>query len=85
MTVILQTIFWNLVVVFLYENRISIQISIKFVPNGPINYGPVFVHIMDKPLSERIMVYFTGTYMCHSVLMSYNIFENLVVRRATDH
>ena len=48
---------------FLNENvRISINISLKFVPKGPINNNPALVQIMawrqsgDKPLSEPIMV-----------------------------
>ena len=42
--------------------RISIKISLKFVPKGPINNKPAFVQIMawrrsgDKPLSEPMMV-----------------------------
>ena len=49
--------------IFLNENvRISIKISLKFVPNGPINNIPALVQIMarrqsgDKPLSEPMMV-----------------------------
>ena len=49
--------------IFLNENvRISITISLKFVPNGPINNIPSLVQIMawsrsgDKPLSEPMMV-----------------------------
>ena len=45
--------------IFLNENvRISIKISLKFVPKGPINNNPALVQIMawcrsdDKPLSE---------------------------------
>ena len=45
--------------IFLNENvRISIEISLKFVPKGPINNIPTLVQIMawrrigDKPLSE---------------------------------
>ena len=48
---------------FLDENvRISIRISLKFVPNGPINNNPALVQIMawrrsgDKPLSEPMLV-----------------------------
>ena len=48
---------------FLNENvRISIKISLKFVPKGPINNNPALVQIMawrrsgDKPLSEPMMV-----------------------------
>ena len=49
--------------IFLNENiSISIKISLKFVPNGPINNIPALVQIMawrrpgDKPLSEPMMV-----------------------------
>ena len=49
--------------IFLNENVwIPIEISLKFVPKGPINNIPVLVQIMawrrsgDKPLSEPIMV-----------------------------
>ena len=49
--------------IFLNENvRISIAISLKFVPKGPINNIPALVQIMawrrsgNKPLSEPICV-----------------------------
>ena len=49
--------------IFLNENvRISIKISLKFVPKGPIDNIPALVQIMawhrsgDKPLSEPMMV-----------------------------
>ena len=49
--------------ILLSENaRISIKISLKFVPMGPINNIPAMVQIMawrrpgDKPLSEPLMV-----------------------------
>ena len=49
--------------IFLNENvLISIKISLKFVPKGPINNIPASVQIMawrrpgDKPLSEPVMV-----------------------------
>ena len=49
--------------IFLNENVwISINISLKFVPGGPINNIPTLVQIMawrrsgDKPLSEPMMV-----------------------------
>ena len=49
--------------IFLNENvRISIKISLNFVPKGPINNNPALVQIMawrrsgDKPLSEPMMV-----------------------------
>ena len=56
--------------IFLNENvRISIKISLKFVPKGPINNIPALVQIMawrrsgDKPLSEPVMVRLL-TYIC---------------------
>ena len=49
--------------IFLNENAwISIKISLKFVPKGPINKIPALIQIMawrrsgDKPLSEPMMV-----------------------------
>ena len=49
--------------IFLNENvRISILISMKFVPKGPVNNIPALIQIMawrqpgDKPLSEPMMV-----------------------------
>ena len=49
--------------IFLNENRwISIKISLKFVPKGPINNIPALVQIMawrrpgDKPSSEPMMI-----------------------------
>ena len=49
--------------IFLNENAlISIKISLRFVPKGPINTIPALVQIMawrrpgDKPLSEPMMV-----------------------------
>ena len=56
--------------IFLNENvRISIEISLKFVPRGPINNIPSLVQIMawrrpgDKPLSEPMMVS-SPTHIC---------------------
>ena len=56
--------------IFLNENIwISIKISMKFVPKGPINNIPALVQIMawrrpgDKPLSEAMMVILT-THIC---------------------
>ena len=53
----------NLKPIFLNENVwISIKISLKFVPRGPINNIPALVQIMvwrrpgDKPLSEPMMI-----------------------------
>ena len=55
---------------FLHENvSISIKISLKFVPRGPISNIPALVQIMawrrpgDKPLSEPMMVSLL-TYIC---------------------
>ena len=49
--------------IFLNENvRISIKVSLNFVPKGPINNNPALVQIMawcrlgDKPLSEPMLV-----------------------------
>ena len=56
--------------IFLNENiRISIKISLKFVPKGSINNIPALVQIMawrlpgDKPLSEPMMVNLS-THIC---------------------
>ena len=56
--------------IFLNENVwIPIKISLKFVPEGPINNIPALVQIMawrrpgDKPLSEPMMVSLT-THVC---------------------
>ena len=56
--------------IFLNENvRISIKISVKFVPKGPVNNNPTLVQIMawrrsgDKPFSEPMMVSLL-TYIC---------------------
>ena len=63
-----QTTFSN--AFFFNENVIiSIKISLKFVPDGPINNIPALVQIMawrrlgDKPLSEPMMVLLL-THMC---------------------
>ena len=63
--------------IFLNENTwISIKISLRFVPEGPINIIPALVQIMawrrtgDKPLSEPMMIQFNDAYMCHSASMS---------------
>ena len=60
---IYEWIFWN-------ENVwISINISLKFVPRGPINNIPTLLQVMawrrpgDKPLSEPMMVRLT-THIC---------------------
>ena len=56
--------------IFFNENvRISIKISLKFVPKGPISNIPALVEIMawrrpgDKPLSEPMMVRLS-THLC---------------------
>ena len=56
--------------IFLKENvKTAIKISLKFVPNGPMNNIPVFVQIMvcrrpgNKPLSEPMMVS-SQTHIC---------------------
>ena len=56
--------------IFLNENVwIAIEVSLKFVPKGPINNIPALVQIMawrrpgDKPLSEPMMVSLL-TYTC---------------------
>ena len=63
--------------IFLNEKVwISIKISLKFVPKGPINNIPTLVQIMawrrpgDKPLSEPKMAYVSDAYMRHSASMS---------------
>ena len=48
-----------------------IRISLKFVPNGPINNIPALIQIMarrqsgDKPLSQSMLTQFTDAYMRH--------------------
>ena len=66
--------------IFLNENIwITIKISLKFVPKGPINNIPALVQVMawcrpgDKPLSDPMMVKFTDAYMRHSASMSYTV------------
>ena len=63
--------------IFLSENvRISIKISLKFVPKGPVNNNPALVQILawrrsgDKQLCEPMTASFTDAYMCHSASMS---------------
>ena len=76
--------------IFLNENVwIPIQISLKFVPMGPINNIPALVQIMawrrlgDKPLSEPMMVSLL-THICVTrpqwVNQSYFIFYLFSVR-----
>ena len=63
--------------IFFNENVwISINISLKFVPRGPINNIPTLVQVMawhqpgDKPLPEPMMI--TDAYMRHSASMSWS-------------
>ena len=63
--------------IFMKENiSITIKISLKFAPKGPINNIPALVQIMAwrrtgaKPLSEAMMAYFPDAYMCLSASMS---------------
>ena len=65
--------------IFLNENVwISIQISLKFVPWGPLNNIPSMVQIMawhrpgDKPLSEPIMASLRDTYSASMCYVNYN-------------
>ena len=52
-------------------DRISIQISLKFVPRSPIDNKPALVEVMawrrtgDKPLHEPMLAQFTDAYMRH--------------------
>ena len=58
---------------------ILIQISLKFVPKGPISNKPALVKIIapnqtgNKPLSEPVIVQFVDACMCHLASMSYSI------------
>ena len=56
--------------IFLNENyRISIQISLKYIPSSPIDNKPALVQVMawrrigDKPSSEPMLIRFTDAYM----------------------
>ena len=58
--------------IFLNENdRIPIQISLKFVPRSTINNKPTLVWVMawrrtgDKPLSEPMLIQFIEAFMRH--------------------
>ena len=58
--------------IFLNEKaRISIKISLKFVPKGPIDNESVLVQVMawrrtgDKLLPEPMLTQFTDAYMRH--------------------
>ena len=51
--------------------RITITISLKFVPKGPIYYKSALVQVMawhrtgEKPLSESMLTQFTDAYIRH--------------------
>ena len=53
------------------NDRIPIQISLKFFPRSPIDYKPALVQVMawrrrgDKPLPEPMLTQFTDAYMRH--------------------
>ena len=58
--------------IFLNENdRILIQISLKYIPRSPIDNKPVLVQVKarrltgDKLLPEPMMTQFIDTYMWH--------------------
>ena len=58
--------------IFLNENdRIQIQISLKFIPRNPIDNKPALVQVMawrrigDKPLPELMMTQFNDAYFRH--------------------
>ena len=58
--------------IFVYENdRILIQVSLKFVPTSPIDNNPALVQVMawrrtgDKPLPGPMMTQFIDAYMRH--------------------
>ena len=70
---VFQTIFSNgFPRMKIYE--MSIKFSLKYVPSGPINNIPALVETIswrrlgDKRLSEPMMAWFTGAYMCHSAV-----------------
>ena len=50
---------------------ILIQISLKFIPKGPIDRKSALVQVMawrrtgDKPLTEALLTQFTDAYMQH--------------------
>ena len=53
------------------NDRIPLQISLKFVSRGPIDNKPALAQVMawhrigDKPLSELMMIRFTDANMRH--------------------
>ena len=67
----------NLKCIFLSENdKISIRITLKFVPRSPIDNKPGLVRVMawrrtgDKPLPELMLTHFTNAHMRHQGGMS---------------
>ena len=63
--------------IFLNENdRILIQISLKFVPMNPIDNKPALVQVMawcrtgHEPLPELMLTQFPNAYMRHKEEMS---------------
>ena len=66
----------NFKTIFLNENFILIQISLKYVSGGPVYNKPALVQIMvwhqsgDKSLSEPMMADFGDAYMRHAASMS---------------
>ena len=67
---IFNCIFWT------RDDRIQIEISLKYVPRGPIDNKPALVQVMawrrkgDKPLTEPMMTQSIDAYMRHSGEMS---------------
>ena len=62
----------NFKCIFFYENnKISIQISLKFVARSPIDNKPALVQVMawrrigNKPLPEPARTYITDAYVWH--------------------
>ena len=62
----------NFKCIFMNENnRIQIQISLKFVLRSPVDNKPALVQVMawcktgDKPLLEPMLTQFTDAYMRH--------------------
>ena len=75
--------------IFLDENiRISIKISLKFVPKGPINNIPALVQIMawrrtgDKLLSEPMMVR-SLTHICDHASLGLNELKQCLMHTST--
>ena len=79
--------------IFLNENgMILVKISLKFVPNGPINNIPALVQIMawprpgDTPLSEAMMVsLLTHIHVTRPQWVKYSTGMNTVDMNANDH